>query len=404
LPSQALVAARADELITGRFTIPPKNIQPASLDLRLGEQAFALDCSFLPDSRTTVEEKLRLAKLVQGSPIDLTNGARLERNRPYLIPLMEELRLPDELAGRTNPKSSTGRLDIFTRVITDGWARFDEIHNGYCGKLYLEVVPRSFPIVVYPELCLNQLRLFIGDPRPNGLTIYDLHDQSPLLFEDATALPRDRLDVAFDGLFLTLDLDGDSPGYKAKRTTPLLDLSREGEYEVEDFWEPLKPAPDRRVVLEPEEFYLLISREKVSVPPQLAAEMAAYDPTAGELRTHYAGFFDPGFGYDPSGAFPGSRAVLEVRARDVPFMIEHGQRICKLTFERMLEPPERLYGDAIGSSYQYQGITLSKHFNTHGERPARQLQLALPSPGAWDQYLASAAAMSATDKNSSAVE
>lgn len=382
-----------DGWIRSRFTIPPENIQPASLDLRLGEQAFALDCSFLPDADTTVEEKLRLLRLVQGDPIDLTKGATLERNRPYLIPLMEELRLPDDIRGRTNPKSSTGRLDVFTRVITDRTPQFDEIQNGYRGKLYLEVVPRSFSIKVYSDLSLNQLRLSVGgEPRYHDLTIYDIHEQTPLLFEDGVALPKDRLHVS-DGLFLTLNLRGEEglAGYKAKRTSPLLDLARIGEYEVEDFWEILRTDRDDKVVLAPEEFYLFLSEEYVSVPPHLASEMTAYDPTAGELRTHYAGFFDPGFGYDPdpTRALAGARAVLEVRARDVPFMIEHGQRICKLTFERMLELPDKLYGEEIGSSYQYQGITLSKHFKLHNDRPGHQLTLALAEPGAWEQYMAS---------------
>jgi dCTP deaminase len=388
LPSQALYAARADEWITGRFRIPPENIQPASLDLRLGEKAFALDCSFLPDARTTVEEKLRLRQLVQGEPIDLKKGATLERNRPYLIPLMEELRLPGNVRGRTNPKSSTGRLDVFTRVITDQNPHFDEINWGYEGKLYLEVVPRSFSIKVYPDLALNQLRLSIGDVGASDLTIYDTHAETPLLFEDGSAFPADRLPLS-DGLLLSVNLRGESVGYKARKNTPLLDLSRLGEYEVEDFWEPIRLGRDGRLILHPDDFYLLISEERVSIPPHLASEMVPYDATAGELRTHYAGFFDPGFGYDPLGVMPGARAVLEVRARDVPFLVEHGQRICKLTFERMLEPPDLLYGEEIGSSYQYQEITLSKHFKAHRERPERQLTLALGASGAWEQYLAS---------------
>jgi dCTP deaminase len=391
LPAQALWAARADEWFTGKFTVPPENIQPASLDLRLGEHAYALNCSFLPDTRTSVADKLESAKLVQGEPIDLTKGHVLERDRPYLIPLMEELRLPDFVSGRTNPKSSTGRLDIFTRVITDRNPRFDEIANGYTGKLYLEVVPRSFSIRVETGLCLNQLRLSIGDATPE-LTIYDIHQQSPLLF-DTGPLDADRLPVD-DGLFMSVGLRDEVPGYRAKKTSPLLDLSRIGYYEVDDFWEPIRVDRDGRSVLEPDDFYLLISDERVIVPPDLACEMAPYDATAGELRTHYAGFFDPGFGYDPEGVVQGARAVLEVRARDVPFMIEHGQRICKLTFERMLEPPLQLYGEEIGSSYQYQEITLSKHFKQHRDRPERQLTLAFPAPGAWDQYLASKAASS----------
>jgi dCTP deaminase len=391
LPDQALFAVKGEEWITGRYSIPRENIQPASIDLRLGELAYPLNCSFLPDSNTAVEEKLQAGRLVQGEPIDLTKGAVLERNRPYLIPLLEELRLPEFMRGRTNPKSSTGRLDIFTRVITDRMPQFDEIVHGYAGKLYLEVVPRSFSIKVETGLTLNQLRLSIGNRKPD-LTIYDINQQWPLLFDDISSpLEVDPIGAA-DGLFLSVGLGDEVPGYKAKRTSPLLDLSLIGHYDVDDFWEPIQVDRSGRVVLEPEEFYLLISRERVAIPPDFACEMAAYDPSAGELRTHYAGFFDPGFGFDPTGAIRGARAVLEVRARDVPFMIEHGQRICRLTFERMQRPPLQAYGEEIGSSYQYQEITLSKHFKMHRERPERQLRLGFPPSGAWEQYLASAQA------------
>jgi dCTP deaminase len=291
---------------------------------------------------------------------------------------MEELHLPDDARGKTNPKSSTGRLDIFTRVISDKNYRFDEIRHGYRGKLFLEIVPRSFSVKVYPELTLNQLRLAsAGDARCDDERIFGLHDRSPLLFKAGTPLEPDDLAIA-DGLFLSVDLKHEGLlGYRARKNSPLIDLSRVGEYEVEDFWDVVQPDRGDRFILDPEEFYLLLSAESVSIPPNLAAEMTAYDPTAGELRTHYAGFFDPGFGYDSTGEAAGARAVLEVRARDVPFMIEHGQRICKLTFEAMLEEPDMLYGEEIGSSYQYQELTLSKHFKKHRQRPARQLRLAV---------------------------
>jgi dCTP deaminase len=375
-PSQGIRRAISEKWVGGRYSIPPSNVQPASLDLRLGERAYALQCSFLPDSETRVEEKL--ADLAQGDPIDLTKGAILERNRPYLVPLMEELHLPDGVRGKTNPKSSTGRLDIFTRVISDKNYRFDEIRHGYRGKLFLEIVPRSFSVKVYPELTLNQLRLASGgDARCGDEHIFALHDRSPLLFKASAPLAPDDLAIA-DGLFLSVDLKHEGLlGYRARKNSPLIDLSRVGEYEVEDFWDVVQPDRGDRFILDPEEFYLLLSAESVSIPPRLAAEMTAYDPTAGELRTHYAGFFDPGFGYDSTGEAAGARAVLEVRARDVPFMIEHGQRICKLTFEAMLEEPDMLYGEEIGSSYQYQELTLSKHFKKHRQRPARQLRLAV---------------------------
>jgi dCTP deaminase len=343
--------------------VPEANVQPASLDLRLGEVAHRLRCSFLPEGGATVEEKLDGLTL---ESIDLGGGTVLERNRPYLIPLLEELALPPDVRGKANPKSSTGRLDVFTRVITDHGSRFDDIRAGYRGRMYLEVVTRSFAIRVEPGLSLNQLRLSRGDARCADAEIVAFHREDPLLFAEGRPVPAEELAVA-DGLFLRIDLTGaDGVGYKARRNAGLLDLSRVGAYEPADFWEPVRAESGRRLILEPEEFYLLLSSEGVRIPPALAAEMTAYDPTAGELRTHYAGFFDPGFGFGAERT--GTRAVLEVRAHDVPFMVEHGQRVCKLGFERMVEPPELLYGREIGSSYQDQELTVSKHFRTAGQR------------------------------------
>ena len=271
----------------------------------------------------------------------------LERDRPYLVPLIEELALPEDVRAKANPKSSTGRLDVFTRVITDRHHRFDDIRAGYRGKLYLEIVPRSFAIQVKTGLSLNQLRLARGDVRLDDGEIRDLQD------EFAAALPRLRRRCAqselalSDGLFLSLDLSGPGDrtvGYRAKKNSLPVDLSRIRAYRWTDYWDPVFPEPGGRIVLEPEIFYLLLSAEGVCIPPQIAAEMMAYDPTAGELRTHYAGFFDPGFGYDPAGGRHGSRAALEVRARDVSFMVEHRQPVCKLGLERMAAPAERLYG------------------------------------------------------------
>ena len=297
--------------------------------------------------------------------IDLRDdGAVLETNRPYLIPLQEELSLPATVRGRANPKSSTGRLDVFTRVITDNSHRFDEIAPGYVGKLYLEVVPLSFTVKVKQGLPLNQLRLATGVSALDDEEIRSLHAYDPLLTRGDRAVPAHALQTA-GGLFLGLDLRGDDNrrvGYRAKDYAPVLEVDRIGAFEPDAFWEPVYSEPGDRIVLAPERFYLLLSDEAVRIPPDYAAEMTAYDPTSGELRTHYAGFFDPGFGYDPAGEFFGSRAALEVRAHDVPFMIEHGQKVCKLTFERMLEPPDSLYGDRIGSNYQRQADTLSKHF------------------------------------------
>ncbi|MDA8267702.1 MAG: 2'-deoxycytidine 5'-triphosphate deaminase [Actinomycetota bacterium] len=362
LPAQHLEKAMAAGIVdAGRYTIPPGNVQPASLDLRLGERATRLRCSFLPGD-DAVADKLAYYALDE---LDLRGrGAVLETGRPYLVELKERLDLPSHMHGKANPKSSTGRVDVFTRVITDGGRRFDEVAAGYQGGLYLEIVPLSFPVRVREDLTLNQLRLAIGRPRLTDDEIHQAHAAQPLLCEEGAAVPGPALMVA-DGLFLGLDLRGDADGrvgYCARDSAPLLDLGSAEPVEPDLFWEPVRREEGDRVALSPRRFYLLMSRQAVCVPPGLAAEMTAYDPTSGELRTHYAGFFDPGFGFDPAGHSHGSRAALEVRAHDVPFMIEDGQPVCKLTFERMLEEPVALYGAGIGSSYQGQRETLSKWF------------------------------------------
>ena len=363
LPSQRLREAISNDWMHAReWRIPAEAVQPASVDLRLGEHAWALRCSFLPDSHSTVEEKVEDLAFER---IDLRDGATLERDRPYLVPLIERLRLPDQLRAKANPKSSTGRLDVFTRVLTDRSHRFDEIAAGYHGALYLEVVPRTFAIRVRTGLALNQVRLISGDARLSDQQLLALHDESSLLYMDSGPIAGGELSLA-DGLFLSVDVSGPPQrivGYRAKKNSLPIDLARErGALRWQEFWEPVHPEPGGRIVLEPEVFYLLLSAEGVSVPPCYAAEMLAYDPTAGELRTHYAGFFDPGFGYSRERDAHGSRAALEVRARDVSFMVEHRQPVCKLAFERMAGEPDVLYGEELGSSYQHQQTMLSKIF------------------------------------------
>jgi dCTP deaminase len=355
-------AVAAGWIHAGDYSIRPAQFQPASLDLTLGKFAHRLRCSFLPD-REPVEDKLK--DLSEGV-IDLRREGPgfLERNVPYLVELREQVELPPHVRAKANPKSSTGRIDVFTRVITDRSYQFDEVAPGYHGKLYLEIVPISFPIRIHEGLSLNQLRLVSGDTqRLTDDEIRAEHAEHALLFADGQRIPDRDLAVS-NGLFLSLDLTGDEHGvvgYKARRNTRLLDLTTTGGAKVEDFWEPVHREEGNRIVLEPEEFYLLMSKESVHIPAHLASEMVAYDPTSGELRTHYAGFFDPGFGFS-ADALRGSRAALEVRAHDVAFIIEDGQGVCRLSFERMADAPRNLYGSGLASNYQGQTSTLSKYF------------------------------------------
>jgi dCTP deaminase len=378
LPAQWIRKAVGAGIVRSELDpVPESSVQPASLDLRLGTEAYRLRCSFLPGG-TTVARKLEEFRV--GPPIDLGNGAILERNRPYLIPLQETLALPRNVRALANPKSSTGRLDVFTRVITDRSFRFDEVRAEYRGRLWLEVVPRSFTVMVRTGVSLNQLRLMTGNTRVSDREVRRVHATEPILFRGGRPVAASDLRMS-DGLFLSLDLrydDGRSVGYQARRNSRLLDLSMVDHYDPDEYWSPVHPEREGRVVLEPEEFYLLLSEEAVRIPPELAAEMTAYDPTSGELRTHYAGFFDPGFGHDP--LFDGSRAALEVRAHDVPFVVEHRQPVCKLRFERMLEPPDVAYGVGRGSNYQAQEATLSKHFRFTRPRTRGQLEIDLEFP------------------------
>ena len=281
----------------------------------------------------------------------------LETGCVYIVPLLEGLALPPEIAAAANPKSSTGRLDVFTRVIADRTRGFDRIDAGYRGPLYAEISPRTFPVLVREGSRLSQLRFRHGHAVLAAGALAALHAAERLVDTDAPDLQ--------DGVPVGVDLEGFGPdksiGYRAKRHTGLIDMDRRAAYDVAEFWEPIRARRDRSLILDPGEFYILASREAVQVPPDYAAEMVPFDPLMGEFRVHYAGFFDPGFGYAGAGG-RGSRAVLEVRSRDVPFIIEHGQIVGRLVYERMLARPGTLYGQGIGSNYQAQGLKLSKHF------------------------------------------
>ena len=357
LPAQALLRAVEAGQIASRTQIDDPQVQPASLDLRLGDVAYRVRASFLPGPHATVEDKIDLYGQYE---IDLTGGAVLERGGVYIVPLLESLALPEDLSAIANPKSSTGRLDIFTRLITDNSTDFDKVRAGYHGPLYAEISPRTFSIKVRTGTRLSQLRVRRGTPRPSDAALKRLHERDPLVDRapDETNIAEGKLGVSID---LAGDADTGLVGYRAKRDAGVIDYDQPGAYDPFEFWEPIYTRREKAIVLNLDDFYILASKEAVSVPPDHAAEMVAYDTMVGEFRVHYAGFFDPGFGHREFGG-EGSRAVLEVRPHEVPFMVEDGQLVGKLIYERMTEIPDRLYGRDLGSNYQAQGLRLSKHF------------------------------------------
>ncbi|MFO7846208.1 MAG: 2'-deoxycytidine 5'-triphosphate deaminase [Balneolaceae bacterium] len=387
LPVQKLKELVEAGIITGaeKHPIEEDQFQPNSIDLRLGEKAYRVRSSFLPENETVHQ---KIDKLHQYT-ISIEEGAVLEPNCVYIIPLLERLNLPEShfttgkssadgasevnarlisnenLTAKANPKSTTGRLDIFTRVITDYSHRFEEIEPGYRGNLYLEVVPKSFPIRVKTGHRLNQLRLRHGHQVLSDEELLRVHGADPLLFNsDGSPLAMDRVKVN-NGLFMSVNLqaeEDDLLGYKAKKHRDLIDLDLVNHYDISDFWEPIYATNEDHLILEPEAFYIFASRERCRIPKHLAAEMIAYDTGSGELRTHYAGFFDSGFGGDVSDK--GARAVLEVRSHDVPFLIEDSQTFCSMRFEPNMEIPEFTYGSSIQSNYQGQGLKLGKHFKS----------------------------------------
>lgn len=368
LPDGELREAVRQGWITASAPIADAQFQPASLDLRLGTVAYQLRASFLP-FRETVQTRLHQDDLTDVDLVidrlSLDGGATLQRRSVYLVPLVESLRLPPHVRGRSNPKSTTGRLDIFTRVVADTTPRFDEIGAGYEGPLYLEISPQSFPLRVHAGASLNQLRLLSGRTETSDAALRALYRRLPLLYDDDDRpIPVDR--VSFHGgLCMGIDLSGRTTngiiGYRAHPNPPVVDLGKVDFYDPAEFWEPIKRPNRDSYILEADRFYILASKERIRVPPEYAAEMVVYDAGAGEIRTHYAGFFDPGFGYG-DGRVRGTKVVMEVRAREVPFMVYDGQISFKVGFERLRRPPERVYGAGLGSSYQHQTLTLSKQF------------------------------------------
>jgi dCTP deaminase len=352
LPSQMLEKMIVAGQIRARTPIAPEQVQPSSIDLRLGAEAFRVRASFLAHGSDTITSKLEKYRL---HTLDLARPAVLEKGCVYIVPLLEELALPGDVSGKANPKSSTGRLDIFTRLITDEGHQFEIVPAGYKGRLYAEVVPRTFSVVVREGERLSQLRLFRGEHDSSDILLRQLESEESLVFLADETRGEARIG---NGLRLTVDLaEEEVIGYRARKHAPLIDLARIGHYDRRDFWDPIHRNDSRTLILDPEDFYILASRERVRIPAQYAAEMVPFDATIGEFRIHYAGFFDPGF-----GDITGTRAVLEVRSHEVPFILEHGQTVASLIFERLVERPRVLYGEGIGSSYQRQGLNLSKHF------------------------------------------
>lgn len=350
IPGQAISRMIASGEITMDMPVAGDQVQPASLDLRLGTEAFRVRASFLPGAATMAD---RLSDF-EMHRIDLTPGAVLEKGCVYVVPLVEGLNLPPDVTAVANAKSSTGRLDLFTRLITDRGVEFDRIGAGYRGPLYAEVSPRSFSVLVRPGMRLNQIRL-----RRGAAT---LDDPALAALDAAERLVDGEAHIA-GGLGFSVDLKparGGIVGYRAKPHTGLIDLDRIGHYDPAEFWEEVR-ATDDRIILDPGAFYILVSREAVHVPPDYAAEMAPYLAMVGEFRVHYAGFFDPGFGHAAAGG-SGARGVLEVRCHEAPFALDHGQIVGRLVYEKMSERPTTLYGQGLGSNYQGQGLKLSKHF------------------------------------------
>src|SRR5579862_5968867 len=381
LPSQEIRELIRNGKIRSRVEIDDGQIQPASIDLRLGPVAYRIQASFLPRRSSPISSKIRDLRLAE---LDLTKPALLEKGAVFIVPLVESLALPSDIGGKANPKSTTGRLDIFTRLITDGGLEFEYVPKGYSGELYVEIVSRTFPIIVQAGTKLSQLRFVRGNPPSGDGVLEQLAERERLVYYEndegpVEAIVERGLDklvhpsaggpeqaIIDRGLRTTIDLAGiGAPGivaYKAKSHCAPVDLSKVGAHLAADFWDAIEGPRSGGLVLDPGDFYLLASRERFCIPSGWAAEMEPFDQSIGEFSVHYAGFFDPGFGYGAAGEVKGTPAVLEVRTHDVPFLLEHGQTVGKFRYERLSSSVTRPYGAGLGSSYHAQGLALAKHF------------------------------------------
>ena len=369
LPSQEILHFVQTGIIRSTLEIQEDQIQPASIDLRLSSEAYRVRASFLPGRSTTLLNKATDKGLLTGK-LDISGPTLLEPGAIYIVPLMESLSLPSDVYGIANPKSTTGRLDIFTRLITEHGDEFERVRKGYRGDLYVEIISQSFPVIVQAGMALNQLRFGRGKCTVAGDAELKQLDQEALLIDADASSGRFDIDR---GLRITVDLEGngsDIVAYQANRCSPPIDLSRINHYDIADFWRPIYKNEKRQYILEPREFYILASKQRVRVPVGLAAEMLPYDLATQEFRVHYAGFFDPGFGFGRDGEIPGTRAVLEVRANEMPILLEDDQFVGRLNYFNMSAKPSKVYGGTIGSNYQQQGLALAKQFKKSSQSPA----------------------------------
>lgn len=361
LPSQEILELIRNGKIRSRRPITDDQIQPASIDIRLGNKGYHIRASFLPNGNAPIGPKIRELQLAE---VDLSEAVLLGTGDVFIVPAVEYLSLPSDISGKANPKSTTGRLDIFTRLMTESGGHFELVPKGYTGDVYVEIVSRTFPVLVEAGTKLNQLRFLRGDPQYDDEQLRRLAHRGQLVYYqngDAATKP-----VIREGLRISVDLQGDESNgivaYRAKKNCRPINLAKVREYDAAEFWDAIPAGRRKSLVLKPGDFYLLASKEKIGVPPGYAAEMEQYDPSIGEFTVHYAGFFDPGFGHGASGEIKGTKAVLEIRAHELPILLEDGQVVGRLMYHKMADHPEKVYGEGIGSSYQQQALALSKQF------------------------------------------